>query len=133
MSNLIRSSAICVPLIVVLILCATTTTQKRVARVIAQNATLRQTPSTTGLAEEEVPEGTTVKVLDEKPPWYIVRIGDRVGWMHEENLRFSDGAAPTTGSGSELVRVNTPSPSETYPLPEPTRATTDKAYIRGPR
>jgi len=131
MLNLIRLSAICVAFIVLLILCVTTTTQKRSARVIAQNATLRQTPSTTGLAEQEVPEGTTVKVLDEKSPWYIVRIGDRVGWMHEENLHFTDGAAPSAGSAPEPVRVDTP--SETYSPPPPTRPTTDRTYIRGPR
>jgi hypothetical protein len=131
MTNLIRSSAICLPFIVLLILCVTTPTQKRTATVIAQNATLRQTPSTTGLAEEEVSEGTTVKVLDEKSPWYIVRIGDRVGWMHAENLHFTDDTASTAHSEPqpEPSRVNTPPDSP----PQPTRSTADRTYIRGPK
>ena len=29
----------------------------------------------------KLPEGVVVKVLDEKLPWYAVRVGDRVGWM----------------------------------------------------
>ena len=40
----------------------------RSARVIAEKANLRETPTVSGLAEEEVPEGTVIKVLDEKLP-----------------------------------------------------------------
>jgi uncharacterized protein YgiM (DUF1202 family) len=38
------------------------------AVVIAENAHLRETPSSLGLAEGEVPQGTKVRVLDEKLP-----------------------------------------------------------------
>ena len=99
----------------------TPTAQTRTARVIAENANLRETPSTTGLAEGEVPEGTVVKILDEKLPWYVVRVGDRVGWMHGANLLFMDEA--TTTSEREPVRVIVPA----------TRSNTGRVYIRGPR
>jgi hypothetical protein len=105
------------------------TAQTRTARVIAENANLRETPSITGLAEGEVPEGMVGKTLDEKLPWYVVRVGDRVGWMHGATLLFIDNAA--TSSEREPVRVITP--AETYSLPQPTRSTADRAYIRGPR
>jgi hypothetical protein len=103
--------------------------QTRTARVIAEKANLRETPSTTGLAEGEVPEGVVVKILDEKLPWFVVRVGDRVGWMHAATLLLMDNA--TTTSDREPVRVT--APAETYSLPQPTRSTTDKVYVRGPR
>ena len=129
MTKLIRPSTICISFFLLLIPCVTTTAQTRTARVIAENANLRETPSTTGLAEGEVPEGMVVKILDEKLPWYVVRVGDRVGWMHGATLLFIDNAA--TSSEREPVRVITP--PETYSIPQPTRSTADRGYIRGPR
>jgi Bacterial SH3 domain len=129
MTKLIRLSPICIFFILLLLPYATTIAQTRTARVIAENANLRETPSITGLAKSEVPEGTIVKILDEKLPWYVVRVGDRVGWMHGANLLFM--VSTTTTSEREPVKVVTP--AETYSLPEPTRSTADKVYIRGPR
>jgi SH3 domain-containing protein len=129
MTKLIRPSTIFIAFFFLLIPCVTTTAQTRTARVIAENANLRETPSITALAEGEVPEGMVVKILDEKLPWYVVRVGDRVGWMHGATLLFIDNAA--TSSEREPVRVITP--TETYSLPQPTRSTADRAYIRGPR
>jgi len=129
MTKLIRPSTICISFFLLLIPCVTTTAQTRTARVIAENANLRETPSITGLAEGEVSEGMVVKILDEKLPWYVVRVGDRVGWMHGATLLFMDNAA--TSTEREPVRVITP--AETSPLPQPTRSTADRAYIRGPR
>lgn len=129
MPKLIWRSSICIAFLLLLIPCVTSTAQTRTARVIAENAKLRETPSTTGLAEGEVPEGTVVKILDEKLPWYVVRVGDRVGWMHGATLLFPDNA--TTTSEREPERAT--APSETYSLPQSTRSTADKTYIRGPR
>jgi hypothetical protein len=111
-----------------LVLCVTTVAQTKTARVIAEKANLRETPSTMGLAEGEVPEGTIVKILDQKLPWYVVRVGDRVGWMHGATLVFVDNG--TTSSEPEPIRIR---PAETYSLPEPPRSTTSKILIRGPR
>lgn len=127
MNKLLLPSTIA--LFLVCIPCVTTTAQTRTARVIAEKANLRETPSITGLAEGEVPEGMVVKILDEKLPWYVVRVGDRVGWMHGATLFFIDNA--TTTSEREPVRVITP--AETYSLPQSTRSTADKVFIRGPR
>ena len=112
-----------------LIPCVTVSAQTRTARVIAENAQLRETPSTTGLAEGEIPEGTVVKILDEKLPWYVVRVGDRVGWVHGATLLFLDNASTT--SEREPVKVITA--PETYSLPPTTRSTADRVFIRGPR
>jgi hypothetical protein len=127
MTKLIWRSSICIAFVLLLIPCVTSTAQTRTARVIARNANLRETPSTAGLAEGEVPEGMVVKILDEKLPWYVVRVGDRVGWMHGATLVFVDNAIIT----SQPERVT--APAETYSLPQPTRSTADRDYIRGPR
>jgi uncharacterized protein YgiM (DUF1202 family) len=129
MNKLIRPSTICILLFILLIPCVTTTAQTRTARVIAEKANLRETPSTTGLAEGEVPEGTVVKILDEKLPWYVVRVGDRVGWMHGATLLLLDSATTT----SEREPVNVITPAEIYSPPQPRRSTSDRVYIRGPR
>src|SRR5262245_33904491 len=127
--TLIRPSIVCICFLLVLNACSTTRAQTRTARVIAENAHLRDAPSNTGLAEAEVSEGTLVKVLDEKLPWFVVRVGDKVGWMHGATLLFVDNASTTLEREPERVRT----PTETYSQPQPTRSTSDRAYIRGPR
>jgi hypothetical protein len=129
MTKLIRPSTICISFFLLLIPFVTTKAQTRTARVIAQNANLRETPSIMGLAEGEVSEGMVVKILDEKLPWYVVRVGDRVGWMHGASLRFMDNATIT--SEREPLRATTP--TETDSVPDPTRSTAGRGYIRGPR
>jgi hypothetical protein len=129
MTKLIKPSTVCICFCLLLIACVTTRAQTRTARVIAENANLRETPSITGLTEGEVPEGMIVKILDEKLPWYVVRVGDRVGWMHGANLLLTDDAA--TNSKREPVRVITP--AETYSIPQPSRSSSGRVYIRGPR
>jgi hypothetical protein len=129
MLKLIRPSTLCISFFIVLILCVTSAAQTRTARVIAEHANLRETPSITGLVEGEVSEGMVVKVLDEKLSWYVVRVGDRVGWLHGATLLFIDNA--TTSSEPKPVRVIRP--AETYSLPQPTRSTVGRVYIRGPR
>jgi len=128
MTKLIRPSTICISFFLLLIPCVTTTAQTRTARVIAENANLRETPSTTGLAEGEVSEGVVVKILDEKLPWYVVRVGDRVGWMHGATLLFIDNAAPSSEREPLMI-----TPTETDSVPEPKRSTAVRGYIRGPR
>jgi hypothetical protein len=129
MTKLIRPSTIFISFFLLLIPCVTTTAQTRTARVVAENANLRETPNITGLAEGEVSEGMVVKILDEKLPWYVVRVGDRVGWMHGATLLFIDDA--TTTSEREPLRAITP--TETDSVPEQTRSTAVRGYIRGPR
>lgn len=126
--TMLRRSTVFISSFFLLGLCVTALAQTKTARVIAERANLRETPSTTGLAEGEVPEGTIVKILDEKLPWYVVRVGDRVGWMHGATLVFVDNA--TTFSEREPIRIT---PRETDSRPEPPRSTTSKILIRGPR
>ena len=127
MTKPITPSTVCIAVFLLLIACVTTTAQTRSAQVIAEKANLRESPSTTGLAKDEVAEGVVVKILDEKLPWYVVRVGDKVGWMHGANLIFIDDAT------SELEPVKVRRPVETYSLPQPARSIPDRGYIRGPR
>ena len=120
MNKLIKPSTVCICFLL-LITYVTTQAQTRTARVIAENANLRETPSSTGLAEGEVLEGTVVKILDEKLPWYVIRVGDRVGWMHGATLLFVADAATT--SEREPIRVIAPT----------IRSNAGRVYIRGPR
>jgi hypothetical protein len=112
----------------------------RYARVISQEANLRDAPSVTGESSEVIAEDTLVKVLDEKLPWYVVRLGNRVGWMHGNTIEFVRGQAPFSGSSTNHSVV--PDSPPVFPpvqhrstLPaRPARSTpTDQGYIRGPR
>lgn len=112
----------------------------RYARVLSENANLRDTPSVTGVSEQEVAEGTLVKVLDEKLPWYVVRVGNRVGWMHGNTIEFmgtgdSPPEIPRPQTGVPEYRPSTPSVPRRESSPEITAPTTsaDRGYIRGPR
>jgi len=118
----------------------------RYARVILANANLRDTPTVSGVSEQEVPEDTIVKVLDEKLPWYVVRVGNRVGWMHGNSIEFirTQDSASEPQSQQTIVPEQSPSPPpvqrrETSPVPPKdstggyVKPTTDRGYIRGPR
>lgn len=107
----------------------------RSARVIAEKANLRETPTVSGLAEGEVPEGTVIKVLDEKLPWYVVRVGDRVGWLHGATLQFITTAEINESAPLILSTTAEPAPvRSSQPREETTSPTTRSGgYIRGPR
>jgi len=112
----------------------------RYARVISPNANLRDTPSTTSGTEQEIDEGTIVKVLDEKLPWYVVRVGNRVGWMHGNTIEFIHiGTANPLTPRRQAVIPDYPPPTPSTPhrrIPTETNARTPSAsggYIRGPR
>jgi hypothetical protein len=117
----------------------------RYARVISANANLRDTPSIAGGSEQEVAEGTLVKVLDKKLPWYVVRVVDRVGWMHGNTIEFitpqvstskprnQPKPAPDQTSAPRPVQGRESSPDSPKPAGGYARPTTDRGYIRGPR
>jgi len=112
----------------------------RYARVISPNANLRDTPSTTSGTEQEIDEGTIVKVLDEKLPWYVVRAGNRVGWMHGNTIEFIDtGTANPLTPRRQTVAPDYPPHTPSIPRRESSTETTtrtsseSRGYIRGPR
>jgi len=112
----------------------------RYARVISPNANIRDTPSTTSESEQEIVEGTIVKVLDEKLPWYVVRAGNRVGWMHGNTIEFIDtGAANPLTPRRQTVAPDYSPPTPSIPRRESPMETTtrtpsaSRGYIRGPR
>jgi hypothetical protein len=117
----------------------------RYARVISQSANLRDAPSVNSASPQEIAEDTLVKILDEKLPWYVVRVGNRVGWMHGDTLEFiSTGAsAPRPEqSVSPDYTPSTPAARRRENLPDTPPATggysrrstgADRTYITGPR
>ena len=114
--------------------------QTRYARVISENANLRDTPSITDISEMEVAKGTQVKVLDEKLPWYVVRVDNRVGWIHGNTIEFTGYGGSITESPRPRTMVPEYQPP-TLPAPRreslreaPVRTNTEsRGYIRGPR
>ena len=112
----------------------------RYARVISTNANLRDTPSVVSTSAQEIAEDTIVKVLDEKLPWYVVRAGNRVGWMHGNTLEFihTEASVPETPVRQTVVPEyipSTPSVPRRESLPEASTPTggANGGYIRGPR
>jgi hypothetical protein len=110
----------------------------RYGRVISQAANLRELPSPTSNSTQEVSEETLVKVLDEKLPWYVVRVGNRVGWMHGDTLEFigvqgTNSSQPTEQSTAPLY---TPPSTPTTPSTPSNRSSSNsehRGYIRGSR
>ncbi|HEY2972687.1 MAG TPA: SH3 domain-containing protein [Pyrinomonadaceae bacterium] len=111
----------------------------RYAQVISANANLRDAPSVSGVSEQEVEEGTLVKVLDEKLPWYVVRVGNRVGWMHGNTIEFIGIQGPASEPLHQPTiapdyRPATPSiPRESSPATPARTTSATRGYIRGPR
>lgn len=112
----------------------------RYARVISANANLRDTPSIASGSEQEIVEGTIVKVLDEKLPWYVVRAGNRVGWMHGNTIEFIGTRDPVTETPRQQTvapdyEPPTPSVPHRESSPETSTRTTgaSRSYIKGPR
>lgn len=108
------------------------------ARVISENAHLRDTPSVSGASEQEVAEDTIVKVLDEKLPWYVVRVGNRVGWMHGNTLEFISTQGSVSEPPQQQIVVPDSKPSTpSVPRSRPSRpvksTVSDRGYITGPR
>jgi hypothetical protein len=117
----------------------------RYARVISASANLRDTPSVSSASTQEIAEDTLVKVLDEKLPWYVVRVGIRVGWMHGNTLDFigsRDSGVDSEGQQNPMLDdKKTPATqrgASSSDTPERgsgghRRPETDRIYITGPR
>jgi hypothetical protein len=110
----------------------------RYARVISANANLRDTPSISSGNQQEIAEDTVVKVLDEKLPWYVVRAGNRVGWMHGNTIEFMETLNSRRASPHQqtVVPDHQPPPvprRDGSPERTPRGTSVDRGYITGPR
>ena len=109
-------------------------TAQRYARVISENANLRDMPNVSSTSILEMPEETLVKILDEKPPWYVVRIGNRVGWMHGDTLELVSTSTPSQQLSEQSITPDyTPKTSPPSGGYTPRSRSADPDYIRGPR
>jgi hypothetical protein len=118
--------------------------QGRTATVISERASLRETPAQASEIKQEVAVGTSIKVLDRKGAWYVVRIDDSVGWMHGNTFRF--GSSSGNQQSSPVLEDDT-SPSSAAAGSRPTRprsgsvqssdsvsrSSSGRTLIRGPR
>lgn len=117
--------------------------QGRTATVISERGNLRETPSQTAEVKQEVAVGTSIKVLDQKGAWYVVRIDDSVGWMHGNTFRF--GSSSSVDQLKPALDDASPSPAESASRPTRSRAdsaqsnnsgarsSSGRTYVRGPR
>jgi hypothetical protein len=80
-------------------------------------------PSVIGEARGDVPKTAAIRVLDAENDWYVVRIGDVVGWMPASSLRIS----ATAGS------LQTGLIDRAAAAPRASSNGTGKSFIRGPR
>lgn len=109
-------------------------TAQRYAKVVSENANLRDMPNASSMSILEVPEETLVKVLDEKLPWYVVRIGNRVGWMHGDTLEFVNTSTPAPRLSEQTITPDsTPKTSPPAGVYTPPSSRANPDYIRGPR
>jgi len=116
--------------------------QGRTATVISERANLRDTPSQAGEVKQEVAVGTSIKVLDRKGAWYVVRIEDSVGWMHGNTFRYGgsssvEQSAPTLDSSPSPLEVTRRPPRPRSDSIQSdgsgSRSGSGRSYIRGPR
>jgi hypothetical protein len=118
--------------------------QVRTATVISERANLRETPAQASDVKQEVAVGTSIKVLDRKGAWYVVRIDDSVGWMHGNTFRFGSGSGIQQPSpvleddASHSPAANTLRPSRARSSTvqssgSGSRSSSGRTLIRGPR
>ncbi len=62
--------------------------QDQFGHVIVSRANLRGTPSTAGKIVREVPQYESFRVIDQRPPWYLVQTDSYVGWLHGSTIKF---------------------------------------------
>jgi hypothetical protein len=116
--------------------------QVRTATVISERANLRETLVHTGEVKQEVAIGASIKVLDRKGAWYVVRIDDSVGWMHGNTFRFGGGSG-IRQPNPVLEEGEFPVPTADRPRPitldsvgssdSGARSSSGRTFIRGPR
>ena len=95
------------------------------AEVISERANLRDTPSASSEVKQEISEGTIIRVLDEQLPWYVVRVGEKVGWMHGNTLKF----LRESGSVADRTSKLTATPVIVERASEPERPSVDLPTI----
>lgn len=127
--------------ILLLLICVcSVNAQGRTATVITERANLRESPSQEGVVKQEIAIGSPIKVLDQKGAWYVVRIGDLVGWLHGNTFRFGSYTSgtpnPAWDNTSSSPRTITPPTTRSESVSSGTpssRSSYGRTYIRGPR
>lgn len=80
--------------------------QTKYVTVIAINANLRGSPSTSGNIVGAVRKGETFKLIEERGAWYLVETPNYVGWLHGSTIKLASDPNVTTENNT----VSTSSP-----------------------
>ena len=87
--------------IVILISTVSVFPQNRYVTVIAINANLRSTPTSSGKILDVVEQDETYRLIEQRGPWYLVETENYVGWLHGNTIRLSSKAAKSLYRESE--------------------------------
>lgn len=74
--------------------------QPRYVTVIAENANLRGTPSTSGKVLDVVEEGERFRLIETRGAWYLVETPEYVGWLHGNTIKLGTRSAQSSSSPS---------------------------------
>ena len=96
---------------------------------VSLRTNLRDTPSDMGEVKQQVSIGSELRVLDSKGAWFVVRLGDAVGWMHGNTFRFNDDAT----TQEAVPAITTDRPVRVQPETSQPSSGRSGGYIRGPR
>ena len=75
------------------------------ALVITENANLRKSSDPKSEVIQTIPNATNVEWIEQKGPWFSIRIDGKLGWMHGNTIRL----LPQTNQSTATL------PSSTYP------------------
>lgn len=79
----------------------------RYVTVIAENANLRGTPSTSGKVVDVVEEGETFRLIEIRGAWYLVETPESVGWLHGNTIKAGKSTAQKSSvSPAELRQAD---------------------------
>lgn len=103
------------------------------AKVIAENANLRGTPSGSGKVIDTVSQNTALEVIKQKGAWFLVQTTDYVGWINGNTIELTD-----TKDEADITTVPDSVPTGTLRTMPDTSTTTvrpssNRTYIRGSR
>jgi hypothetical protein len=122
-------------LLIILLASCCCIAQAQAATVVVDRAALREIPSSDEKAKEEIPAGTKIKILDQKEDWYIVRIGDRVGWMHGVTFKYDADLSLVRPVEGQSIPSTPSSPRRIGSTGTASSGSTDTSgeLIRGPK
>ena len=82
----------------------------KTARIISENANLRDAPSNLGGVLSVIPYDDSVTILEQKGVWFYVSTNEQKGWLHGNTIKLDD-------SGNSGVQNRMPDPQSNPKMP----------------